>query len=61
VHDSFQEPHGVNEILARSGICNDRNDTLENASSSDISKGDALADEEGTGAQMSFEGSEVLR
>lgn len=56
MHNSLQEANSVDEVGAYSGICGDTNGALENRRNSDISKSDAVANEEGTGAQMSFEG-----
>jgi len=61
VHNSLQEAHCVDEFGAHGRIYGDGNGVLENRSNSDISKSDALADEEGTGAQMSFEGVEAAQ
>jgi hypothetical protein len=60
VRDSLQEAHDVNEFGAHSGVHTNGNGTRENRSNSDVSKGDALADEEGTGAQISVDGGEVV-
>jgi hypothetical protein len=61
MHDSLQETNSVDKFGAHSGVCGDGNDALENRGGSNVSKSDAVANEEGTGAQMSFEGDEAAQ
>jgi hypothetical protein len=62
MHNSLQETNSVDEFGAHSGICDDRNETLKNrGSGSNVSRSDAIANEEDTNAQMSFEGDEAAQ